>query len=64
MLVRRVASKVPLTCGNTCWGMITLLWHVYYEGHSVEVNRGITVPMFDTSKGWLYTCECGIMVAR
>lgn len=45
--------------------MIKLLWHVWTKGHSVEVNRTISVPMFDMSaKGWLYKCECGHTVAR
>lgn len=44
--------------------MIRLLWHFYRKGHSVEVNRGLTRAMMDTSKGWLYKCECGITVAR
>lgn len=47
------------------FGMLTLLWHVAAKGHTVIVNRGITVPLGDTtSKGWLYKCECGGMVAR
>lgn len=44
--------------------MIRLLWHVWRHGHSVRVNRAITVGMMDTSKGWLYRCECGHTVAR
>ena len=44
--------------------MSRLLWHVWTKGHSVRVNRGITVPMGDTSKGWLYRCECGLEVTR
>jgi hypothetical protein len=45
--------------------MMRLLWHVGRRGHSVRVNRGITVPVFDvTSRGWLYECECGLVVAR
>ena len=44
--------------------MITLLWHVWRKGHSVTVNRMITVGMFDSSRGWLYKCECGSTVAR
>lgn len=44
--------------------MIALLWHVWRKGHSVRVNRHITVPMRGTSKGWLYRCECGKTVAR
>lgn len=45
--------------------MIVLLWHVWRKGHNVRVNRGLTVPMFDPyAKGWLYTCECGLTVAR
>lgn len=44
--------------------MLTLLWHVWRHGHSVRVNRGITVGLMDSSKGWLYRCECGMTVAR
>ena len=45
--------------------MSRLLWHVLRHGHSVNVNRGISVPSFDPSaKGWLYKCECGLVVAR
>ena len=44
--------------------MIRLLWHVWLKGHSVRVNRGITVAMGDTSKGWLYRCVCGLEMAR
>ena len=45
--------------------MIRLLWHVWRKGHSVRVNRGISVPSFDPgTKGWLWTCECGWTVAK
>lgn len=44
--------------------MIRLLWHVWRKGHSVQVNRHLTVGMFDIAKGWLYKCECGLQVAR
>ena len=45
--------------------MIRLLWHVWRKGHSVRVNRGITVRLFDAgSKGWLFEDECGLVVAR
>lgn len=44
--------------------MIKLLWHVWRKGHSVRVNRGITVGLGDTSKGWLYECECGLIKAK
>lgn len=44
--------------------MIRLLWHLWAKGHSVTVNRHISVPLGDTSKGWLYRCECGEVVAR
>ena len=44
--------------------MIRLLWHVLHHGHSVRVNRHITVGFMDSSKGWLYRCECGLVVAR
>jgi hypothetical protein len=45
--------------------MIRLLWHLWALGHSVRVNRGITVGFADSSaKGWLYTCECGVRVAQ
>lgn len=45
--------------------MIRLLWHVFHRGHSVRVNRTISVPTFDSvSRGWLYRCECGLTVAR
>ncbi len=45
--------------------MVRLFWHVWRRGHSVSVNRGITVPAFDpTAKGWLYRCDCGLLVAR
>jgi hypothetical protein len=44
--------------------MTKILWHVWRHGHSVRVNRGITVAMNDSSKGWLYVCECGWTVAR
>lgn len=33
-------------------------YHLYRLGHSIRVNRGITRAMMDTSKGWLFTCEC------
>jgi hypothetical protein len=39
--------------------MLKLLWHVVKLGHSVEVNRHITTPLFSRDKGWLYRCECG-----
>ena len=42
-----------------------IAWHVYRHGHSVTVNRNISVPLFDPSaKGWLYRCECGLEEAR
>lgn len=44
--------------------MIRLLWHVWAKGHSVQVNRHITLALMDSSKGWLYRCECGLVVAR
>lgn len=44
--------------------MLKLLWHVYRLGHSVRVNRGITVGLGDPSRGWLYRCECDLTVAR
>ena len=44
--------------------MTRLLWHVWSRGHSVRVNRGITTRAGDSSKGWLYVCECGMEVAR
>lgn len=34
-------------------------WHLYKYGHSIQVNRTITVPLASTDKGWLFTCECG-----
>lgn len=43
--------------------MIILLWHVWRRGHCVTVNRNITVGLRDSSKGWLYRCECGRIVA-
>lgn len=44
--------------------MIRLLWHVWRYGHSVRVNRGITVGLGDSSLGWFYRCECDYTVAR
>lgn len=44
--------------------MIKLLWHVWRKGHSVRVNRHITVPLGCSGKGWLWTCECGHLVAK
>lgn len=44
--------------------MIKLLWHVARYGHSVDVNRDITVAISDQPKGWPYKCECGKVVAR
>lgn len=44
--------------------MIRLLWHVWAKGHSVRVNRHISVPIMDASRGWLYHCECDLIVAR
>lgn len=45
--------------------MIKIFWHLWKHGHSVRVNRTISVPMFDIgSRGWLYTCECGETWAR
>lgn len=45
--------------------MIRLLWHVYHHGHAVQTNRLISVPAWDrTAKGWLWKCECGLVVAR
>ena len=38
--------------------------HVYFKGHSIRVNRNISVGAHDIgSKGWLYVCECGKTVA-
>jgi hypothetical protein len=35
-------------------------YHLYRLGHSMRVNRNITVPLFDSgAKGWLFKCECG-----
>jgi hypothetical protein len=45
------------------FGMVRLLWHVWRKGHTVIVNRNITVPMGMKGKGWLYKCECGGVVA-
>lgn len=40
-------------------------YHIYRLGHSIRVNRHISVPMFDPSaKGWLFTCECGEVWAK
>jgi len=50
--------------GEKAFGVTRLLWHVWRHGHSVYVNRGITVPLGDVSRGWLYRCECGGVVAR
>lgn len=45
--------------------MIRLLWHVWRHGHTVRVNRHLTVSTFDVfAKGWLYSCSCGLQVAR
>lgn len=33
-------------------------WHLYRHGHSIRVNRHISRHSFDSSKGWLYVCEC------
>jgi hypothetical protein len=44
--------------------MITLFWHLWVLGHSIRVNRCITRSMGDSSKGWLYVCECGETFAR
>jgi len=44
--------------------MIKLLWHIYRKGHSVRVNRLISVGRGDSSKGWLYVCECDLIVTR
>lgn len=45
--------------------MIKLIWHVMRHGHSVDVNKGMTVGIGDMfSKGWLYECSCGHTVAR
>lgn len=45
--------------------MARLLWHVWRKGHSVRVNRNISVPSWDaTAKGWLWVCECGMTVAK
>lgn len=44
--------------------MIRLLWHVWAKGHSVRVNRHMTRALSDPSKGWLYVCECDLVVAR
>lgn len=35
------------------------IWHLIKLGHSIRVNRGISIGMGDTSKGWLFSCECG-----
>jgi hypothetical protein len=43
--------------------VIALLWHVWRKGHSVVVHRGLTRALADSSKGWLYICECGKTVA-
>lgn len=43
--------------------MIRILWHVWRKGHSVRVNRHITTSMSDYSRGWLYRCECDLVVA-
>lgn len=44
---------------------IQVWWHVWHLGHSVRVNRTISVPAFDPgSMGWLYECECGESWAR
>lgn len=40
------------------------IWHLIKLGHLIRVNRHITRGMFDTSKGWLFTCECGKAWAR
>lgn len=40
------------------------IWHLLKLGHSISVSRGITIGMFDTSKGWLFKCECGRMWAK
>lgn len=39
-------------------------WHLYHHGHSIRVNRHITIGVMDRSRGWLYTCECGRTWAR
>lgn len=44
--------------------MIRLLWHVWRKGHGVYVNRTISTLAGDTSRGWLYRCECDLVVAR
>ena len=45
--------------------MIKLFWHLWHSGHSVRVNKWLSVSMFDPgSRGWLYHCECGYQVAR
>lgn len=44
--------------------MLKLLWHLWRYGHAVQTNRHITPGLFDTSRGWLYSCECGLVVAR
>ena len=45
--------------------MLRLLWHVWRKGHTVVVNRSISVAAFDVNaKGWLYRCECGLVAAR
>lgn len=40
------------------------LWHLIKLGHSIRVNRHITVDMGDPSRGWLFVCECGKVWAK
>jgi hypothetical protein len=46
---------------------MVLIWvirHVYFRGHSMLVNRHISLGLGDPSKGWLYRCDCGEFKAR
>lgn len=40
------------------------IWHLIKLGHSIRVNRTITTAWGDTSKGWLFACECGKVWAK
>ena len=40
------------------------IWHLIRLGHSIRVNRNVSVPLRDRSKGWLFVCECGRVWAR
>jgi len=44
--------------------MFSFLWHGWFKGHNITTNRGITVGMMDSSRGWLHKCECGKTWAR